>query len=92
MNTLTATELKRRGMAAIEERLRCGPVVHLIKRNRTTAVVISVEAYAELLQSRPASERPRMTAIQWLLSQPATGSNSKRQLRRELRAERKNWR
>ena len=38
MNTLTAAELKRRGMAAIEDSLRHGPV-HLVKYNRPSAVV-----------------------------------------------------
>ena len=33
MNTLTAAELKRRGMAAIDDGLRHGPV-HLMKRNK----------------------------------------------------------
>lgn len=37
MNTLTAAELNRRGMAAIEEGLRGGPI-HIVKRNRPTAI------------------------------------------------------
>lgn len=90
MNSLTAAELKRRGMAAIEERLRHGPV-HLVKRNRAAAVVLSEEQYAELSQAKQGHAQPGMTAIQWLLSQPATGSKSKRQLDRELRTERDRW-
>lgn len=39
-NTLTVAELKRRGMAAIEEGLRHGPV-HIVKRSRPAAVVLS---------------------------------------------------
>lgn len=42
MNTLTAAELKRRGMAAIEERLRLGPV-HRVKRSKPAAVVLTEE-------------------------------------------------
>ncbi len=42
MNTLTFAEIKRRGMAAIEEGLRCGPV-HIVKRNLPAAVVLSEE-------------------------------------------------
>lgn len=90
MNSLTAAELKRRGMAAIEERLRHGPV-HLVKRNRAAAVVLSEAQYAELTQAKQGPAHPGMTALQWLLSQPATGSKSKRQLDRELRAERDSW-
>lgn len=90
MNTLTAAELKRRGMAAIEERLRRGPV-HLVKRNKAAAVVLSEQEYAELSQGKAGAVQAGMTAIQWLLSQPVTGSKSRRQLERELRAERESW-
>lgn len=90
MNTLTAAELKRRGMAAIEERLRRGPV-HLVKRNKAAAVVLTEQQYAELSQAKSSSAPAGMTAVQWLLSQPASGRKSKRQLQRELREERDSW-
>ena len=90
MNTLTAAELKRRGMAAIEERLHRGPV-HLVKRNRAAAVVLTEAQYEELSRGRRDALLPGMTAIQWLLSQPMTGTRSKRQLQRELSAERESW-
>ena len=90
MNTLTAAELKRRGMAAIEERLRRGPV-HLLKRNRAAAVVLTEAQYEELALGRRDLAVPGMSAIQWLLSQPTTGTKSRRQLDRELRAERESW-
>ena len=90
MNTLTAAELKRRGMAAIEERLRRGPV-HLVKRNKAAAVVLTEEQYEQLAQGRRSAAVPGMSAIQWLLSQPVIGTKSRRQLDRELRAERASW-
>jgi len=90
MNTLTAAELKRRGMAAIEERLRRGPV-HLVKRNKAAAVVLTEEQYEELSQGRREVAAPGMSAIQWLLSQPVKGNKSRRRLDRELRAERESW-
>ncbi|MBS1162747.1 MAG: hypothetical protein H6R03_643 [Burkholderiaceae bacterium] len=90
MNTLTAAELKRRGMAAIEERLRRGPV-HLVKRNKAAAVVLTEEQYEQLAQGRRNAAVPGMSAIQWLLSQPVIGTKSRRQLDRELRAERASW-
>jgi PHD/YefM family antitoxin component YafN of YafNO toxin-antitoxin module len=89
MNTLSAAELKRRGMAAIEERLRQGPV-HLVKRNKLAAVVLTEEQYAELAR-RQGRAGGSLSALQWLLAQPATGKKSKRQLDRELRAERQSW-
>ena len=89
MNSLTAAELKRRGMAGIEEGLRRGPV-HLVKRNKPSAVVVSAEDYARLSNTR--SARPvGLTAIQWLLNQPSSGTRRKSQLDKALRAERDGW-
>lgn len=55
-NTLAAGELKRRGLAAIEEKLKRGPV-HVIRRNKPAAVVLSEEDFAELIG---AAERARI--------------------------------
>lgn len=89
MNSLTAAELKRRGMAAIEEGLRRGPI-HLVKRNKPSAVVLSAEDYARLSAGK-GSKRPGMTAVQWLLNDPARGGKRKRQIDKALRAEREDW-
>lgn len=89
MNSLTAAELKRRGMAAIEDGLRHGPV-HLMKRNKPSAVVLSEEDYAQLAQGK-AGKTVGMTAVQWLLNQPVTGTKRKGQLDKALREERENW-
>jgi hypothetical protein len=88
VNSLTAAELKRRGMAAIEDGLRHGPV-HLVKRNKASAVVLSADDYARLSQPKP--RRPTgITATQWLLNQPS-GNKRKTQLDKSLRAERDRW-
>jgi PHD/YefM family antitoxin component YafN of YafNO toxin-antitoxin module len=85
-NTLTAAEIKRRGLAAIEEGLRRGPV-HLVKRNKSTAVVLSTEEYQRLTTGRlPAGNG--MTAVQWLLAQPAAGVRSKADIDAALANER----
>lgn len=70
MNTLTIAEIKRRGMAAIEEGLRHGPV-HVVKRNRSAAVVLTEEEYQRLTSAQPPVV-PGMTAAQWLLAQTLT--------------------
>ena len=67
MNTLTIAEIKRRGMAAIEEGLRHGPV-HVLRRNRSMAVVLTEEAYQRLTSAQPPVV-PGLTAAQWLLAQ-----------------------
>ncbi len=86
MNTLMVSELKRRGMAAIEDGLRSGPV-HLVKRNKLAAVVLSEDDYHRLADGHvlPASG---VTAVQWLLNQRSTGKRSKAQIDDALKTER----
>ena len=84
MNTLTVAELKRRGMAAIEDGLRRGPV-HIVKRNRPAAVVLSEDDYQRLAQGKAAAPIG-LTAMQWLLSQPAAGKRSKARIDADLKA------
>jgi len=90
VNTLTAAEIKRRGMAAIEERLRLGPV-HLVKRNRAAGVVLTEEQYAHLTRSRAGVAIAGLSAIQWLLLQPAAGRKPKGRIDRDMRTERATW-
>ena len=90
MNTLTAAELKRRGMAAIEDGLRHGPV-HLVKHNKPAAVVLSQAEYVRLAHGKAGAAPAGMTAVQWLLSQRSTGARRKAQIDKALREERKNW-
>lgn len=88
-NLLTAAELKRRGMAAIEEGLKRGPV-RIIKHNRPAAVVVSTREYERLLRpNKPVAGD--LTALQWLLAHPAAaGELGKADIDRRVRAER-NW-
>ena len=87
MNTLTVSELKRRGMAAIEDGLRSGPV-HIVKRNKPAAVILTESDYQHLVRGRTSSP-DSVTAVQWLL-QHGTGKRSKAQIDATLSAER-NW-
>ena len=50
MNTIPAQEIKRRGISAVDDVLKNGPV-HVIKNNQPRYVVISEEDYAELLSA-----------------------------------------
>ncbi|MCD9032100.1 type II toxin-antitoxin system prevent-host-death family antitoxin [Luteimonas sp. Y-2-2-4F] len=88
MNTVTVAEIKRRGMAAIEEGLRRGPL-RIVKRNKPAAVVLSEEDYLRLTGEQPQG-RPGMTALQWLLAQPATGSRDKADIDASL-ADQRTW-
>lgn len=86
MNTLTVSELKRRGMAAIEDGLRRGPV-HIVKRNRPSAVVLTEDEYQRLAHGR-APAPGGLTAVQWLLNQRPPGKRGKAQIDAALKAER----
>jgi len=86
MNILTVAEIKRRGMAAIEEGLRKGPV-HIVKRNQPAAVVLSEGDYRALCQ-RVEAEVQGTTALQWLASQPPRAQRTKAEIDQRLREDR----
>lgn len=48
MNTIPAQELKRRGIAAVDDLIESGDV-HVIRNNRPVYVVLSEARYAELV-------------------------------------------
>lgn len=87
-NSLTAAELKRRGMAAIEEGLQHGPLL-LMKRNRATAVVLSQAEYQRLLRlgAESAANTPSI-ALDWLLAAGSTGERDKTDIDASLAQER----
>jgi hypothetical protein len=86
LNVLTIAEIKRRGIAAIEDGLRKGPL-HILKRNRAAAVVLSEADYQRLIagQAAPATGR---SAVDWLLAQPASGARTQDAIDRDLHDER----
>ncbi|HOB63345.1 MAG TPA: type II toxin-antitoxin system Phd/YefM family antitoxin [Candidatus Competibacteraceae bacterium] len=61
MNTIPAQEIKRRGISAVDEALRDGPV-HIIKNNRPHCVVLTEEQFQELLEARQAMARESLRA------------------------------
>jgi len=85
-NILTAAELKRRGMAALEEGLRHGPV-RIVKRNKLAAVVLSERDYARLAGGK-AADAPGLSAMQWLLAHSSQGRRSRADIDAALKAER----
>jgi len=70
LNVLRSAELKRRGIAAVEEALRAGPV-HLLKRNRPAAVVLSADDYQRLQHSADQPDMSGPSCLEWLLELPA---------------------
>jgi hypothetical protein len=85
---LSSSELKRRGIAAIEEALRRGPV-QLMKRNRTAAVVLSERQYQLLCQRAALAPPPEVSALEWLISCPtAAEGRTKEEIDAALEEER----
>lgn len=61
MNIVPAQEIKRRGIAAVDEALAQGPV-HVIKNNRPQYVVLTEADYQELLESQQEAMLARIKA------------------------------
>lgn len=92
MNTLPAAEIKRRGIAALEEGLKQGPV-HILKRNRPAAVVLTEEDYQRLQAAArsPGTGQPAgVSAIEYLLALPA-GDLPVVEVRQRIEEERAAW-
>ncbi len=51
MKTIAAQDIKKRGMKAVDEIIKDGPV-HVIKNNRLQYVILSEDLYSELLDER----------------------------------------
>lgn len=61
MNIVPAQEIKRRGIAAVDDALAQGPV-HIIKNNRPQYVVLTEERYKELLEAQEEATLARIKA------------------------------
>lgn len=86
MNIITAKEIKRRGVIALEEALENGPV-HILKNNRPVCVVLEEEDYQGLARKPAKSE----SLLDWMLSKPATGGEPPDALKQRLQKERNSW-
>lgn len=61
MNTVPAQEIKRRGVAAIDDLIENGDV-HIIRNNRPQYVVVSQERYEELMKAQQEAHEARVLA------------------------------
>ena len=61
MNTIPAQEIKRRGIAAVDDLIAKGPV-HVIRNNQPQYVVLSEERYQELLEAQEEAYLARVRA------------------------------
>jgi PHD/YefM family antitoxin component YafN of YafNO toxin-antitoxin module len=92
MNSIPAAEVKRRGVAALDEAAKSGPV-HIIRNNRPIGVYMSEQEYARLLAESRAAATPIAGASVWelILDRPYEGTRTKEQIDAQLHEERAGW-
>ena len=61
MQTIPAREIKRRGMSAVDDLVKAGPV-HVIKDDRPTYVILDEAHYNELVEAQEETFRTRLAA------------------------------
>ena len=91
MNTITIAEIKRHGLTAVEEAVATGPV-HLMKRNRPAAVLLSEEEYARLTAAAESQEkRGGSSALEWFLADQPPGELDEEGLAARMEEVRGDW-
>ena len=88
MRTLSSSEIKRRGIVAVEELLDQGPV-HILKNSRTVCVALSEEDFVRL--NSGGMRRAQASAWDILLAPAAKGKISKRKVDARIKTEREAW-
>ena len=61
MKTIPARDIKRRGISAVDEALKEGPV-HVIKNDRPTYVILDEDQYQKLLEKQEKAYLARVKA------------------------------
>lgn len=87
-NVISAQEIKRRGISAVDQALENGPV-HVIQRNRPRYVILSEDYYQRL--SAGVEARQRLWDRLLEDDAPTVVARSRAELDRELQAEREGW-
>ena len=83
MNTIAAQDIKRRGISAVDEALKKGPV-HVVKNNQPQYVVLSEERYRELIEAEDEAYIARVRASLEDVKAGRVKRGSARDLIREL--------
>ena len=89
MRTIAATELKRRGLAAVNGLLRKGPV-HVLQRNKPACVMLSPGDY-ERLEAAAGGQQKGADVWTLLGATPTTGERSRDDIDAQIAAERASW-
>ncbi|WP_018950450.1 type II toxin-antitoxin system Phd/YefM family antitoxin [Thioalkalivibrio sp. ALMg11] len=87
-NVISAQEIKRRGISAVDRALEKGPV-HVIQRNRPRYVILSEESYQRL--SAGAGAQAHLWSRLMEEDLPVVAPRSRGELDQELHSEREAW-
>jgi hypothetical protein len=92
MNSIPAAEVKRRGVAALEEAAKSGPV-HIIRNNRPAGVYMSEQEYARLVAGSRAPVPSSSSASVWdlIIARPYEGSRTKDEIDAQVQEDRASW-
>jgi len=90
MNTISANELKRHGIAVIEKLITKGPV-HVIKRNQPICVVLTEDEYERLTRAAEGETSPQKLSVMEWFSLPPLASEEISELDNRLSHERDEW-
>lgn len=84
MNILSANDIKKHGVSAIEKKLAYGPV-HVLKHNQPLFIVISEKDYQVL------SQKNKTSGLFSMLEKSATGKRTKKDIDQQFNATRDHW-
>ncbi len=93
MNTLPASEIKRRGISAADELLKKGPV-HVIKNNRPQYVIQSEDDYQAALVYKNEKQTPcpnPNSVWEFIRNRPWRGTKTKAEIDAIIAKERASW-
>lgn len=93
MNSIPASEIKRRGLAAVDEMLKSGPV-HVIKHNQPQYVIQSEQAYQAdeaLRVAARADQRGPASVWAFIQNRPWQGTRTKSDIDAQIAEERASW-
>lgn len=90
MNAISANELKRHGISAVEQLLANGPV-HIIKRNQPVCVVLTEGEYEKLTKAVQANTSVHPYTIMEWFALPSSGVSTREEIDQRLNAERDSW-
>lgn len=90
MQTIPASEIKRRGIAALDGKLDHGPV-YVLRNNKTACVILSEAEYARLQQNKPAATATGIWDLLLNPREPVEGRRTAEQVVADLAEERNSW-